>query len=141
PPHDSAARAALVAKHERARLVAALEDELETAAKSSGKLRRQIEAMRVRLGEARRKLLVLSARQQAAAARTRLVREVGEVGATATAFSRFDRLAERIERSEAEADALVELSCLGADDPFDFGAIDEFGSRVEEDLARLKRER
>ncbi|MEX1094630.1 MAG: PspA/IM30 family protein [Planctomycetales bacterium] len=137
---DAAARAALVAGHERARLVAALEDELDAAKSSSGKLRRQIAAMHVRLGEARRKLLVLSARQQAAAARKRLVREVGEVGGATAAFGRFDRLAERIERGEAEADALVELSRLGARDPFDFGAIDGFDAQVEDELARLKRE-
>ena len=113
---DATARRALRRKAEHETLRAAMEDQLAAANIASGKLRRQIEAMRVRLAEARRKLLTLTARHRAAEARKRFVSDLGGVSIHDEAFGRFDRLSERIEQAEAEAEALVELAGGEADD-------------------------
>ncbi len=107
---DDTARHALARKREHEKLLAALSDELTIADASSQKLRRQIEAMRVRLAEAKRKLILLTARQRAAEARKKLVTEFGGVAVNDEPFSKFDRMCDKVESCEAEAEALLELS-------------------------------
>jgi phage shock protein A len=70
----------------------------------------QIEAMRLRTEEAGRKLVLLAARQRAAEARQRLLREFSAVPIGGDAFQKFERMCRKVERTEAEAEALAELS-------------------------------
>lgn len=107
---DNSARHELVRRSELASLITALEDQHQAASESSKRLRSQISAMRVRLIEAKRKLLTLSARSKAADARKKIANELGDGCEFESSFSKFDRLATNVERSEAEADALLELS-------------------------------
>jgi phage shock protein A len=63
---DELARRALSRKNEYAKVAAALEDELESACEASRTLRRQLDAMKAKLTEAKRNLATLSARKRAA---------------------------------------------------------------------------
>jgi phage shock protein A len=128
---DDAARRALAHKADHEKLAAALGDQLAAANELSGKLRRQIDAMRVRLAEARQKLLTLVARNRAAEIRRRFSISLGSAAIDSPAFSRFDRMRRRIEQAEAEADAMVELSRWDAN-------LETTDPDIEHELATLK---
>ena len=133
--NDDSARNALLRKAERVKLTVALSDQ-HTAAKSAArKLRTQIDALRVRLTEARRKQSSLIARKRAAEARRKLTQTVEGVMIDSSAFSEFDRMSHTLEQAEAEADSLVELTWyeLETDEigPIDF--------EVESELEALKK--
>lgn len=131
---DDAARHALVRKRECEQLAAALEDQRTAAEHAARRLRRQIEAMRVRLAEARRKMITLAARRQAVEARKQFTSGIASATTDRTAFGRFDRLCESIEQSEAEADALLELTGDAFADDIETGD----RAAVDDELAELK---
>jgi phage shock protein A len=108
---DELARKALARKNEYAKVAAALEDQLTAASEATGTLRRQLDAMKAKLAEAKRNLATLSARKRAADFRKRM--ETQAAGLTAEvdedAFAKFERLKSKVEQAEAEAEALAEL--------------------------------
>ena len=117
---DDLARKALQRKAEHEKLVVALEDQLKSALGAANSLKRQLEAMKAKLAEAKRSLATLSARGRAAEFR-RKMETVGAGIATDLdndAFAKFDRLRSRVEQAEAEAEAMAELrgQMTGGDD-------------------------
>jgi phage shock protein A len=107
---DGLARKALVRKQEHEKLAAALLDQHTAALEASTTLRRQLDAMQAKLAEAKRRLGTLSARQKAAEVRSRVQLNNIDPKLNTDAFAKFDRLREKVERAEAEADALRELA-------------------------------
>lgn len=131
---DTLARRALVRKTEHERVIAALEDELERTSATARQLRRQIDAMRVRLGEARRKLAALVARTRAAHARRKLGDRLAGWRDDDAAGSLFVRMCQKAERAEAEADARDELCTTPWSEPEEA----EDDAAIEAELAALK---
>jgi phage shock protein A len=129
---EAAARSALTRKNEHEKMSAALSDQRAAAEQAGLRLRRQIDAMRVRLAEARRKQVTLAARRRAAVARKAFATEFGHTSIDTTSLSRFDRMQARIERSEAEADALWELADV--EGPLD----QDYDLDVETELKAIK---
>ncbi|MBI5757798.1 MAG: PspA/IM30 family protein [Planctomycetales bacterium] len=136
---DDGARRALRRRQEQEQLLAALREELTETETHSATLRRQIDAMHVKLAEARRKFATLSARRQAALARQSL-------GAGSACFSdrsqplnRFNRLCEQVERAEAEAEAKSELAGVCWEDEF-ADEDDSQAADVESQLQSLKQQ-
>jgi phage shock protein A len=107
---EDAARAALVRKKEHETLGRVLTDQHDETHEAAERLKRQIAAMQIQLGEARRKFSALSARQSAAEARTRLATRFANQSSGSEAFSLFNRMASRIEAAEARAEAFGEIS-------------------------------
>ncbi|MBI3463205.1 MAG: PspA/IM30 family protein [Planctomycetes bacterium] len=137
--NDDLARQSLRRKHEHEKLADALDDQSLLAQETSQRLRRQVEAMRAKLAEARRKLATLVARSRMAHARKRL-QTVGTVVQFRTdAFSKFDRMREKVELAEAEVDALVALHS-GEEQAvqLEFEATEEERS-IQAELAALKK--
>ena len=135
---DELARQALRRKQEHEKLARALRDQSATAGETGQTLRRQIEAMKAKHAEARRKLATLTARSKAAHARRRLQSVGAGFKLRSDAFSRFDRIREKVELAEAEADALTALQA-GGDEP----VLTQFDRREEElgidaELAAIK---
>lgn len=108
---DDLARKALSRKNEHQKLVAALEDQLDSARNASETLRRQLEGMKAKVAEARRNLATLSARKRAADFRKRMESTTAGISTEVddNAFAKFERLKNRVEQAEAEAEALAEL--------------------------------
>ena len=108
---DDLAKKALKRKQEHDRLAAALTDQLQVAQDAAQSLRRQLEAMKAKLAEARRNLATLSARQRAAHFRKKMATVGAELAPEFDdeAFAKFDRLRDRVEQAEAEAEAMAEL--------------------------------
>jgi len=136
---DELARRALLRKREHEKLAAALEDQLAAARESVGTLRRQLDAMKAKLAEARRSHATLAARKRAADFRKKMSVEPGSApsGVETDAFSKFERLREKVEQAEAEA--LAELrqgtpGQTGVEEP-----VADVDLDVDAELADLKR--
>jgi len=130
---EEGARTALVRKKEHDTLRGVLVDQQTETHETAERLKRQISAMQIRLGEARRRLNALSARQSAAEARSRLATKFAGASSGQEAFSLFDRMTSRIEAAEARADALTEIAGFQDDcEPT------ESDAEVDAELAALK---
>jgi phage shock protein A len=138
---DAAARKALARKREHDKLVVALRDQLKTADDTGQALRRQLDGMKAKLAEAKRNLATLAARHKAAEFRKKMAVDLADVGPVdePSAFAQFDRLRERVEAAEAEAEALAELRRGGEapDDVTDAGDRDKLD--IEAELEALKK--
>ena len=106
---ESAARRSLGRRQEQEKLAAALDDQLVKVRSTTGKVRRQLDAMRARRTEAHRMLHVLIARDRAAVARRELAIQHDDCTNDVSGLARFDHLRRKIERHELETDALLEL--------------------------------
>lgn len=143
---DELAKKALIRKQEHVRLAVALRDQLTAAGDASRTLRHQLDGMKAKLSEAKRNLAALSARQKAAAVRKKVYTastELGEIGLNDEAFQKFDRMREKVELAEAEAEALAELQGFASSTSADSVVDDSSGndSDIEAQLAALKRTR
>jgi phage shock protein A len=128
---DNAARSELRQKADHQRLADALTQQVASADALGGRLRRQVTVMRIKLAEARRKLVDITARNRAAAAQRKFVTHFPHDALTGYASSNFDKMCARVEQSEAETDALLEL--LGESD-----ATAPLDADVEAELRALK---
>ena len=106
--NDDAARRALSRRREHERLIDALEAEHAAAEAAIARLRQRIDAMRAKRAEAGRVLVLLAARQSVA----EMVRTFQGPAAclSSSAFDRFDRLRQRVELAEMEAESWLELA-------------------------------
>lgn len=131
---DNAARSALVRKKEHETVLGVLGDQREETHATAERLKRQISAMQIRLGEARRKFNALAARQSAAKARSKLATQFADSSTGHEAFSLFDRMTSRIEAEEARADALTEIGGFQND----CKSIEPTDADVDAELAALR---
>jgi phage shock protein A len=106
---DDSARRELVRKAESQRLADALSQQADAADALGQRLRRQVSAMRIKLAEARRKLVDITARKRAAAAQRQFVEHLPDGAIAGRVCSTFDTLCAKVEQSEAETEALLEL--------------------------------
>jgi phage shock protein A len=128
---DETARRELRYRAEHQRLADGLARQVESADALGLRLRNQVTAMRIRLAEARRKLVDITARNRAAIAQRRFIEHLPEEACVGTAWSSFGTMCARVEQSEAETEALLEM--LGEPD-----AGTEFDADVEAELRALK---
>jgi phage shock protein A len=137
---DELARKALSRKKEHEKLVAALEDQLETARDASQTLRRQLDGMKAKVAEAKRNLTTLSARKRAADFRKRMESTTAGISTEVddNAFAKFERLKNRVEQAEAEAEALSELRGGAVASAADEDEVSS-DTDVADELAELKR--
>jgi phage shock protein A len=135
---DDLARQAIIRAHEHEAMAAALFEPRNSAAQSARALRGQIDAMKAKLADARRKLESLSARRQLAETSRALHGMAGRPALQANGFARFERMERQIAQSEAEAEAFEEL-CVGTEWTLDTAAESkERARRVESELAAIK---
>jgi len=138
---DELARRALSRKNEYAKVAAALEDQLESAREATTTLRRQLDAMKAKLSEAKRNLATLSARKRAADFRKRM--ETQAAGLTTEvdedAFAKFERMKSKVEQAEAEAEALAELRGTSVEQGAPVKEAPEEDLDVAAELAELKK--
>lgn len=140
---DQLARKALSRRQEHQKLVVALQDQLNLAKGSSQALRHQLEGMQAKLSEAKRSLATLSARKKAADFKKKINSDAAIVepgSAEDSAFAKFDRLREKVERAEAEADAWEELNSANHSEPTEaFVRPEPVCSQVDDELVALKK--
>jgi phage shock protein A len=128
---DDAARRELRFKAENQELADALAKQLESAEALGQRLRSQVSAMRIKLAEARRKFVDITARNRAAAARKKFATSLSSAEYATDTWSNFAAMCARVEHSEAETEALLEL--LGEPDPQE-----PLEAEIEAELRALK---
>lgn len=110
---DNGARHSLVKAAETAKLLDSLSQQIGVATDASNVLKEQLTGMRAKVEEAKRGLATLSARSKAAEIRKSALASTTKAGNTvshAAAFDKFERLREKVETAEAEAEALAEIT-------------------------------
>ena len=135
---DNGARQSLVKAAEATRLLDSMNEQLVAATNASNVLREQLTGMQSKMEEARRELATLSARNKAAEIRKNAIASTNRAGNTvlkSAAFDKFERLREKVEVAEAEAEALAEIT--GQID----SSISTRPSEIELQLAALKSRR
>lgn len=140
---DNLARKALTRKNEHQKLVTALDDQLKQAQEATRTLKHQLEGMQAKLAEAKRNLSTLVARKKAAEFRKKVNTSSLDADTLLQgddAFNKFERLKEKVERAEAEAEALSELrrGSISADDS---SPSSEQEDSIDMELAELKRKK
>jgi phage shock protein A len=128
---DEAARRELRCRAEHQRLAEGLARQIDSADALGQRLRNQVTAMRIRLADARRKLVDITARNRAATAQRKFVNHLPAAATDGGVWTNFDSMCARVEQSEAETEAMLEL--LGepeVNEPFD--------AEVEAQLRALK---
>ena len=131
---DDDARRALRRKADYERLASVLSEHVVAAGELSSRLRKQVSAMRIKLAEARQKQLEVTARSRAVAARRDFATGLEGVGVDGSAMTEFDRMLSRVEQSEANTDALLEI--IGEAEESDLLDLD-----IEAQLQALKEKR
>jgi phage shock protein A len=140
--NDELARKCIARKQEHEKLVVALEDELSESSLTIKKLRNQLQAMEAKHAEAKRRLATLSARKRVADLRAK-VTDASTLQSPDNAFSKFDKMREKVEMAEAQADAMRQLR-NPSDDDCDIMLDDQKGFdnlEVEAELAELKKKK
>ncbi|MDB5035375.1 MAG: phage shock protein A-like transcriptional regulator [Chlorobi bacterium] len=132
---DDLAKQALERKNTIQRNVTDLERMYGEAKTSATQLRGQLDQLKSKLDEARMRQNTLIARSQAAKAKKQIAQSFSGIGSDA--FSKFDKLEQRVEKTEAEADAFAQLAGenTSLDDQFrQLGT----SSAADDELAALK---
>ena len=132
---DALARRALERKAVFAKAAEDLAPAVEESRQTAEQLREQLRELKTKLEEARTRQGTLIARHQAAQARKRLARAF--LGLGEDAFSSFERFEQKVEESEAEAAAHVEISGEMEDVEKEIRQI-EVDHSVDDELKALK---
>jgi phage shock protein A len=132
---DDLARQALERKNTIQRNVGDLERMLGEARSTSINLRGQLDQLKSKLEEARMRQNTLIARSQAAKAKKQIAQSFSGVGSDA--FSKFEKLEQKVEKTEAEAEAFAQLAGENTSLEDQFKQL-ESGSGVDDELSSLK---
>jgi len=138
--NDELARKCIGRKQEHEKLVLALQDELEESNVTVKRLRGQLEAMEAKHAEAKRRLATLSARKRVADMKSK-VSDVSKFKSPDNAFAKFDKMRQKVEMAEAQADAMRQISGP-SDDDYDIMLDDQQSLdslEIEAELAELKK--
>ncbi len=112
---DDLAKEALVRKQEYDGYAASFQKEFESQHASVEQLKDALRQLQAKIEEASRKKNLLIARAKRAEAQKQIQQTMGQLGANSS-FDTFDRMAQKVDQIEAEADAMKELSTVTADE-------------------------
>lgn len=132
------AKQALAKKVKADEEVAAYTEMYESISTQTDAIENQVEVLKSKLDEAKSRQAMLIARSQMADTKKALAKSQGGFDG-ASALEKFDRMEEKIQRKEAEADAFAEIG--GGDTEFveSFDQIEK-DAKVDAELARLMAE-
>ncbi|OGM05913.1 MAG: hypothetical protein A2008_04560 [Candidatus Wallbacteria bacterium GWC2_49_35] len=137
--NDSLAKEALKRKKEQGDAAADLKSQLETMTKNVDALKSSCAALESKMEEAKRKKELLLARLKNAETSKKINENVGKFNANSTsAFETFDRLEKHVNYTEAEAEAIQELSDPHLDIKQKFEEL-ETNDKVDDELEALKK--
>ncbi|MBR1764368.1 MAG: PspA/IM30 family protein [Ruminococcus sp.] len=109
----------------------------DTATAQVNTIKGQVDALKMKLDEARSKQSMLIARSKMADAQKNLAKTLGNMDSS-SAFSKLDKMEEKIEAKEAQAEAFSDLAGV-SNEPDPFAQLEQ-DSAVDAELARLMAE-
>ncbi len=111
---DDLAKEALLRKQEYDGYAASFQKEFENQHASVEQLKDALRQLQAKIEEAARKKNLLIARAKRAEAQKQIQQTMGQLGANSS-FDTFDRMTQKVDQIEAEAEAAKELSSVTAD--------------------------
>ena len=135
---DDLAKEALTRKQEYDGYAASFQKEFESQHASVEQLKDALRQLQAKIEEASRKKNLLIARAKRAEAQKQIQQTMGSLSATSS-FDTFDRMAQKVDQVEAEAEAMKELGSVSADqkleDKFkELESSDQSADKLLEDL-------
>jgi len=136
---EDLAKQALVRKQEYANYVNDLQPQYDAQHAAVMKLKDQLKGLQNKIDEAQRKKNILIARAKRAETTKKIQATMGSLSNN-SAFDVFDRMSNKVDKIEAEADALAELSDMSEDSSLDaqFKELESSGSSADLLLEELK---
>jgi phage shock protein A len=136
---DDLAKEALLRKQEYAGLAVQYKEQWESQHAAVEKLKSALRQLQSKIEEAGRKKNLLIARAKRAEAQKQIQKTMGNLSDTG-AFEVFDRMSAKVDKIEAEADAMAELSDFTADGDLDkqFKALEAGDASTDAMLTELK---
>jgi phage shock protein A len=136
---EDLAKQALMRKQEYSNYVNDLQPQWEAQHAAVTKLKESLKMLQNKIDEASRKKNILIARSKRAETTKKIQQTMGSISNN-SAFDVFDRMSEKVDKIEAEADALAELSDLSQDSSLDaqFKELESSGTTADLLLEELK---
>ncbi|MBN2353622.1 MAG: PspA/IM30 family protein [Spirochaetales bacterium] len=136
---DDLAKEALLRKQEYAGLATQYKEQWESQHAAVEKLKSSLRQLQGKIEEAGRKKNLLIARAKRAEAQRQIQKTMGNLSDTG-AFEVFDRMAAKVDKIEAEADAMAEIEDFTADGDLEkqFKALEAGDTSTDAMLAELK---
>ena len=136
--NEELAKQALDNKVKQDQMVSKYQEMSTSMEKQVNEIKSQVDILKSKLEEARSKQAMLVARSQMADAQTQMAKTLGNMDSK-SAFAKMEKMEQKIEQKEAQADALSDVSGVqeSENDPF---AKMEHDNAVNEELEKLKKE-
>lgn len=136
--NEELAKQALENKVKQDKMVAQYQEMCVSMESQVNEIKNQIDLLKQKLEEARSKQAMLVARSQMADAKSQMAKTLGNMDSK-SAFAKMDKMEQKIEQKESEADAFSQISGVeeSTNDPF---AQMEKESSINAELEKLKQE-
>ncbi len=136
--NEELAKQALENKVKQDKMVAQYKEMTDSMETQVNEIKSQIDVLKQKLEEARSKQAMLTARSQMADAKSQMAKTLGNMDSK-SAFAKMDKMEQKIEQKEAQANAFSEISGVQESENDPFAKMDRENS-VNEELEKLKRE-
>ena len=136
--NEDLAKKALENKVKQDKLVAQYQEMTDSMEAQVNDIKSQIEMLKQKLEEARSKQATLTARSQMADAKSQMAKTLGNMDSK-SAFAKMDKMEQKIEAKEAQADAFSEVSGVQESENDPFAQMDKENS-INEELEKLKKQ-
>jgi len=113
-------------------------EQLETQEKNVQMLKSSLSVLERKISEAKRKKDILIARQKRAQVEKKMYEQIATIDGSTSVFETFDRLEEKVNRMEAEADAAKEITMSEAEILKEELLLLDAGDDVDDELERMK---
>jgi phage shock protein A len=136
---DDLAKEALVRRQEYDGYAAGFQKEWDAQHSAVEQLKDALRQLQTKIEEASRKKNLLVARAKRAEAQKQIQQTMGSLSATSS-FDTFDRMAQKVDQIEAEADAMKELASVSPDQKLEdkFKELESSGAGADQLLEDLK---
>lgn len=136
--NEELAKQALDNKVKQDQMVTKYQEMATTMETQVNEIKSQIDILKSKLEEARSKQAMLVARSQMADAQTQMAKTLGNMDSK-SAFAKMEKMEQKIEQKEAQADALSDVSGVQESENDPFAKMDH-DNAVNEELEKLKKE-
>lgn len=137
---DELAKEALLRKQEYENNYTQFNQQWQAQKASVGKLKDSLRDLQSKIEEAQRKKNILVARAKRAEAQQKIQQTISSVSGNKSSFEAFDRMAQKVDQMEAEAEAAKELDDLSSSTDLNkrFAALEKSSSSADLLLEELK---
>lgn len=136
--NEELAKKALENKVKQDQMVAQYQEMSNSMETQVNEIKSQVDLLKQKLEEARSKQAMLVARSQMADAKSQMAKTLGNMDSK-NAFAKMDKMEQKIEQKEAQADAFSEISGVEESENDPFAQMDKENS-INAELEKLKQE-